>query len=46
MSIPASVAASLHAARVGHASSAADVCVAVVRIIVAVAIVIDCTFMI
>lgn len=44
--MPASVAASLHAVRVGHASSAAVVSDAVVmRIVVAVAVVIDCTFM-
>jgi len=45
--MPASVAASLHAVRVGHASSAADVSDAKVMIVVvAVVTVIDCTFMI
>ena len=45
MSIPARVAASLHAERVGHASSAADVSDAKERIVVAVATMIDCTLM-
>ena len=45
MSIPASVAASLHAFRVGHASSAAVASVAVVMRVVAVATEIDFTFM-
>ena len=45
VSIPARVAASLHAARVGQASSAAVVSDAKERIVVAVATMIDCTLM-